>query len=102
LNDQPPEQDDLSADDHRAALTGAVNKWVTEYGYRVESKDDFQAIIVRGHRPNHILHLILTVVTVGLWLVPWIIISATGGERRRIIDVDQSGEVGVSKQARAR
>ena len=35
-------------------------------GYRVVSQTDDQAMLVRGHRPNHILHLLLSVVTLGL------------------------------------
>jgi hypothetical protein len=32
-------------------------------GYRIVSQGDDPAMIVRGHRPNHILHLLLSVVT---------------------------------------
>ena len=31
-------------------------------------------------RPNHILHLLLTVFTLGLWLIPWVLIGA--GEKK--------------------
>jgi hypothetical protein len=29
--------------------------------------------------PNHILHLLLTIFTAGLWLIVWIIIAMSGG-----------------------
>ena len=32
-----------------------------------------------GNRPNHILHLLLSLITVGLWLIPWFLISAASG-----------------------
>ena len=39
-------------------------------GYRIESRSDYQATIVKGHRPNHILHLILSIITLGnSWLI---------------------------------
>ncbi len=28
-------------------------------------------------QPNHVLHLLLTLFLLGLWIVPWVIISAT-------------------------
>jgi hypothetical protein len=42
-----------------------------------------QRLLLR-ERPNHILHLILTIVTLGLWAVVWIIIAAqTSGAAAR-------------------
>lgn len=32
-------------------------------------------VLATGEKPNHILHLLLTLVTAGLWIIPWIIIS---------------------------
>jgi hypothetical protein len=29
-----------------------------------------------GQKPNHLLHLILSLITVGLWLIIWAILSA--------------------------
>ena len=36
-------------------------------------------------RPNHILHLLLSVVTLGLWLIVWLLIGA--GEKKAICTV---------------
>lgn len=33
-------------------------------------------------KTNHALHLILTILTAGLWLPVWIIIAATNGAHR--------------------
>lgn len=62
-------------------------------GWRVESQTDFQAVLVQGHRPNHLLHLILSVLTVGLWLIVWAILAIIGGEKRRVLRVDEAGNV---------
>ena len=32
-------------------------------------------VLVRGATPNHILHLLLTLVTCGLWLIVWVLLS---------------------------
>jgi hypothetical protein len=57
----------------------------TRQGWRVESQTDTQAVIVKGHRPNHLLHLILTVLTAGLWGIVWVIVAITGGEKRMML-----------------
>jgi hypothetical protein len=54
-------------------------------GWRVESQDDYSAVLVKGHRPNHLLHLILTLVTLGLWAIVWILVVAIGGEKRMVV-----------------
>ena len=48
---------------------------------------------MRGKPVNHLLHLILTIVTVGLWGIVWIIVALTGGERRMQIAIDEYGNV---------
>ena len=62
-------------------------------GGRIESQTGSSAVIVRGGRVNHILHLLLTLLTIGFWVIVWLIISAAGGERRRIINADAYGNV---------
>ena len=52
-------------------------------GRRVESQGDFQAVLLRGRRVNHLLHLILTLLT--FWLMggwAWGL-DRTGDLRRR-------------------
>lgn len=80
----------LTPEDRQAALAGRVAYWVG-LGWRVESQSPEQAVLGKGHRPNHILHLILTILTLGLWLIVWIIVSATGGEKRKTVSVDPNG-----------
>ena len=54
-------------------------------GWRVESQTPSQAVMVKGKRPNHLLHLILSVLTVGLWLIVWLIVALAAGEKRRVL-----------------
>jgi hypothetical protein len=62
-------------------------------GGRIESQTGDTAVLIRGGRVNHILHLLLTIVTLGLWSLVWLLLSLTGGEKRRIIHVDEYGNV---------
>ena len=66
-------------------------------GARIESQSDFQAVTVRGSKPNHILHLILTLITLGFWGIIWIAVAALGGEKRGVIDVDEYGNTNIQR-----
>jgi hypothetical protein len=79
-----------SADERKAILDRAVADAI-RVGYRIESRSDFQAALVRGRRVNHVLHLILTLVTFGLWAIVWIIVAIAGGEKREVVTVDDFG-----------
>ena len=70
----------------RALLAQQVARLVGK-GWRVESQTEFQATLAKGHRPNHILHLILTILTLGLWAVVWVLAAIVGGEKRRVVSV---------------
>lgn len=76
-----------------SALVHAVSR-----GGRVEYRSQFQAVVVYGKPVNHILHLILSIVTAGLWLIVWFLVAQSGGERRDVIDVDSFGKM-ESKRA---
>jgi hypothetical protein len=62
-------------------------------GWRIENRSDYQATIAQGKKVNHILHLILTILTAGLWAIVWIILAITGGVKRHILTVDEYGNV---------
>lgn len=65
-------------------LAGAVAWWVST-GWRIESQTPIQAVMVRGRRPNHVLHLLLTIVTMGLWLPVWLVLALTSKEQRAVL-----------------
>jgi hypothetical protein len=67
-----------------------------KHGWGVEAQSDYQAVMVKGKRPNHLLHLILTIVTLGFWAVIWILVALSGGEKRKVVQVDESGNATVS------
>ena len=73
-------------------LAQAIQREVAA-GARVESRTDTDAIIVTGKPVNHVLHLILTLVTCLMWGVVWIVLALTGGEKRVALQVDPYGSV---------
>lgn len=79
--------------DQRQATLGARMAILAKDGWRVESQTDFQAVLVKGRRPNHLLHLVLSVLTLGLWLIVWAALAILGGEKRMVLSVDQAGEL---------
>jgi hypothetical protein len=60
-----------SADERKELLAHTVENEVA-HGSRVESQSDFQAVLVRGRRPNFVERLILKIAFLGWssWSVP--------------------------------
>ena len=82
-----------TADQRKEALSLRVSSMVSRDGMRVESQSDYQAVLVKGKRVNHILHLILTLITLGMWGFVWILLVIIGGERRSVVRVDEFGNI---------
>ena len=72
-------------------LQSAVDSFTVQ-GYRVESQSETQAILIGGRRVNHVLHLILTVLTL-VWGAVWIYLSVAKGEKRMTVQVNEYGEI---------
>ena len=58
-------------------------------GWKVESQSEFMVAVVWGKPVNHVLHLIVSLVTFGLWLPIWVILALAQGEKRKTIQVDE-------------
>ena len=85
-----------TADERKGILAQQITNRVA-MGMRVETQSDYQAVLVKGRPINHVLHLILTLVTVGFWGVVWVILFFMGGERREIINIDEWGNPQISR-----
>lgn len=81
----------VSTEQKRQVVTAEVTRAVSK-GARVELQTDESAVVVFGHRVNHVLHLILTLVTAGLWALVWIIAAIVGGERRQTLTISDVGK----------
>lgn len=93
LESQPTRK---SADERKEALARMVTAQVAN-GARVESQSDYQAVLVHGHRLNNTLHLILTIVTFGLWGIVWLLVAIFGGEKREVASVDEWGNASIQR-----
>jgi hypothetical protein len=71
-------------------------------GARVESQSDYQAVVVKGKSLNHVLHLIITLVTLGTWGFVWIPLAIFGGEKRSMVawtSTERFGPEGLRQDA---
>lgn len=88
----PPPGGGLNNDKRREILNQAISNRLARPGaWRVESRTDFDAIIVGGKQVNHTLHLLLSVFTLGIWLIVWALVAMTAGETRYRMAVDEHG-----------
>lgn len=85
-----------SAEERKELLARTLTGQIAAGG-RVESQSDFQAVVVTGKKVNHVLHLILTLVTLGFWAFVWIGLAIFGGEKRSMVVVDEYGNASVQK-----
>lgn len=80
---------------------GAANldRAVVDYvamGWRVESKTDSQAVLVRGGNTNHVLHLLLSCVTCFAWAIIWFLVAISNQKKTVVLSINSEGLVRVS------
>jgi hypothetical protein len=80
-------------DQRKAALAQAVSREVAAGSWRVESQSDYQAVLAKGGNVNHTLHLILSLVTCGLWLLVWPVVYLLNQRKTLVLSVDEYGNV---------
>lgn len=85
-----------SPEERRALLAQRVAREVAS-GARVEAQTDIMAVIVRGHRTNHVLHFLVSLFTIGFWLPVWFLLTIFGGEKRSVLTVDDYGNIVAQK-----
>lgn len=62
-------------------------------GWRVESRSDTMAVLVSDGATNHVLHLLLTLVSCGLWAVVWFVLAVTRKTKRVSLVLSPDGSV---------
>ena len=78
--------------DARAALDRAVANELAG-GADLVSQAGTNAVLTKGKKVNHILHLILSVLTAGIWLIVWAILVATNKPQRIVLSLNEQGQV---------
>jgi hypothetical protein len=76
----------------KETLDRALQDWAAK-GWRIETRSDHQAMVARGKEISHLLHLVLTLITLGVWVIVWLLVAAFGGVKRRLLTVDEYGYV---------
>ena len=71
----------------------AAAEYVARSKGRVGFQSDDRVVVITGHPVNHVLHLLLTVLTGGLWVFAWAYVCAVGGEQSRTLSVAPDGAV---------
>lgn len=88
-----------SPDERRQILEQAVADTIAHPGtWRVESQSDYDAIVTK--KTNHVLHLILSIVTLGWWLPVWLIVAILNQMQKRVLTVDAYGNVSTEVEGR--
>lgn len=85
----------LSLDDRQAILQQQVVNHAAK-GWTVLSQTQTQASLTKGKDTSHLLHLVLSVVTLGLWIPVWIVVTIAAGKKTRLVTVNEQGSVVVS------
>lgn len=85
-----------SADERKQLLAQTLQTQIAG-GARIESQSDYQAVLVSGHRVNHLLHFLIGFPTLFFWWLIWIGIAIIGGEKRSTAQVDEFGNVNVQR-----
>lgn len=56
-------------------------------------RTDHQATIKSGKAPNHILHFLLCIPTIGFWVIVWILISLSNKVETNMVSIDEFGNI---------
>ena len=68
---------------------------LTKLGWQIETETAREVLIVKVHRVDHLLRLLLSVFTHRLWLVVWHLVDVLRGARRRAFTKPQENVVDV-------
>lgn len=79
----------LSDDERKAWLAQQVDEHL-RYGWQIESRTDNLASLRRGKPINHVLHLILTLLTCFAWALVWIGLVIFAGEKHKTISTQDA------------
>jgi hypothetical protein len=76
----------------RSALDARIARELAG-GATLESQTGHNAVLVKGKKVNHILHLILSLITAGFWLIIWLLLVLTNKRQRIVLFVNEEGVV---------
>lgn len=68
-------------------------------GWQVVSQTPTAVRLQKGHPTSHLLHLVLSVLTMGLWIPVWIFMAVVAGEKNKTLYLDKNGNVRTNRWA---
>jgi len=67
-------------------------------GWRLETQTEFAAVMSSGKGLNHILHLLLSIVTIGFWLIIWLFLLMVNRITKLTISIDKFGNTSIESR----
>lgn len=64
-----------------------------QHGARLESRSATTAVLVLGQPVQHVLHLILSLLTAGIWLIVWALMVFSNKQQRIVLALRENGSV---------
>lgn len=82
-----------SGDERKELLARVIQQQLAQGKMRVETRGDYDAVLVKSKSVNLGVgaHILLTLITMGLWLFAWIPLMIFDKEKRYMITVDEFG-----------
>ncbi|MDQ3671495.1 MAG: hypothetical protein M3364_03525 [Actinomycetota bacterium] len=96
LTSSPELPRERSDGDRKAMLAQSVANEVRK-NWNVQSQNDFQAVMAKGKRTSHGLHVFLSLITLGFWIPVWVVIWYMNRDQHEVITVDPYGNVNLAK-----
>ena len=95
---EEPEILELKDDTTRKSIFENGLRSYSVSGYMIETKNDFDAVITKQNRINHVLHFFLLAPTCGFWVIPWIYLTIVNkNPERHGFWVDEYGKMNLNK-----
>lgn len=82
----------INAEERKQLLEKFIIKQVAQ-GWRLNAQTENSVVLEFGKKPNHVLHFLLCIPTIGFWLIVWIILSLSMTIRRKTWIISEFGEI---------
>lgn len=79
--------------EHRQQMLSMAVSAEMAQGAQILEMNQTSALLVKASPVNHVLHLLLTAFTCGVWAFVWLLVSATAQPRRFRMTVNEFGVV---------
>lgn len=79
--------------DNKKKLAQAVANEVSLNGWRVAMQSDDRVVLEKGKQINNVLHVILDVITGGVWLLVHVPLWAINRRQVKVLSIDEFGNI---------